>query len=408
MQKKIKSKTNDINNIHKDFKNKYENGNILTLEDVVNVIGSEKNKEEYIKYNNLKGSKSNIINKLQRICIFQVVDIDRYKIIRIRETPISNKSLRILKHKNDNEILYYLTIFLNRILDKEFQKSGDRTLNVMLLDLAFSANLVNDNYKTIKLNQQEVAEYYNTKEEYVYDFIESSNYIIKHNIEEAIAILEDYNIITVSKNRKIVKNYKEFIDKNTAQEYDEITWATDEENEIINNIIDELFKEYDKICSKDNPTHKFTLRDFYFGKYSNEINVKLHKKLEKYNIVRFYNGYGLTILISGYMKTLAKELPDGNKDIKVLSKKMNDLVIEKVCESMENKNKNKLIDVDELEEIYTGLTVFETAKKLGKVSLNYRSQYKLANKMGIACEKKKATKVKTIENVKIIDQTKNK
>lgn len=336
--------------VHCNLKSKYKENDILDIKDITYMFGTDKNIKEYEKYNRLKSSKATVVSRFQKHCIIENIDNKRYKIIKIRKKPISNKTLRTLKSKKNNKILYNLVTLFAKYLKEISDSNID--MDFLNLDLIYNLGLTNDNYKFIKSNPKIVSKYYNTDIQSIYKFIETSDSFLKRYVESAIEMLNDYGVIEGYNGRKVVK----IVDGKK-----EIGWSFGEDNSIINRAIDKIYTKYSSMSENQD----FSFQDFYFGENSKKIKKELEEELLKDNIVKFYNRYKFNYVCIDVIDDLLLELAITNKSFVVLTKKTNDNFIECVCDNSKLKNSD----------------CQEVIQKLAKISLNNVSEYKLKEKI---------------------------
>lgn len=347
----------DEMSVHFIFRNKYKENDVLSIKEMTDIFGTEKNKKQYEKYNGLRGSKITVINRFKRHSIIEKIDNTHYKIVKIRNKPINIRTLRMLNNKKEDEALYYLTvIFLKQLYN--ICDSNDN-LDSINSNLLYNLGLINDNYNTIKFETNHVSEYYNIENELVYKFIQTTDSIMKYYIELCINTLNDYGAISSCINRKIIK-------KINNRNY--TSWANNNENELIDKTIENTYIKHKENLNDDD----FTFKKFYFNKNTPIAKNEIKNELLKHNIIKFYNNYQFNNISIELVEDMLKELSIKNKSITVLTKEMNDIFIEKILKSIKNKGDFSKKDCDNI-------------KKLCKVSLNNASQYKLKEKIGIGC-----------------------
>ncbi|MBP3931563.1 MAG: hypothetical protein J6D47_18615 [Peptostreptococcaceae bacterium] len=182
------------------MKIKIEVGQILSNEDVVNLMGNEKQIAAFYKRNKLtEPSKSAVMKKLESVCKYENTKIGRkqaYKIIEVYEQEKEIIDKRKINNKGNNSI--FTNDFKNIIIDCIYN-NGKISLEEMLISktaLFQLVNLINNNYKIGRKDKEKLAQMLDVPKKTVDDFYDNSYSKLAKTVESGLKSCRSSSILT--------------------------------------------------------------------------------------------------------------------------------------------------------------------------------------------------------------------
>lgn len=278
-----------------------EVGQILTNEDLVNLMGSEKQRENYRNKRKLqKKTKESLLKQLDRYCKYLEYsegNAKRYEIIEVFEKCKDKKDNRKGNSGGANNSIYQ-DDFMNMMIYNLYNYP-DRCKLLSKSYLCKMANLVNSNYTTCKRNIKELSTILEINEDEVYSFYHDNNEKLKGIAERGLSSCRKksiltYNSVTVLAKKELIYKYNELgepIIRGNKPVYEIIykhKVADENELEIIldveHKVKEEMFGDKNK-CNRN---------IFLSGKWNEYTkNIKREIKERDLNISYYYEAYEL-------------------------------------------------------------------------------------------------------------------
>lgn len=344
---------------------------ILTNEDVVNLVGNSKQIATFNKNKKLtEPSKTAILKKLESICRFEKIKIGRkvgYKVIEIYDTKKEIEDKRKNNKGGNNKV--FVDDFKKIIIDVMYK---NKTEEMLLSKTAMfkTANLINDNYKIGRNNIEKLSKLLNTPQNLIYEFYDNNHSKLKKTVETSLrncrskSILMYEEVVAIAINKaNIVKNeLGEPIIENGKIKYEtilEYREATKDEKQLILNYEEKVksdlgfdenaseqelylsgkWKEFKKKVEKE-LRNKGTNINFYYKAYKLTWNNKTIEKMHN----RYCSDLGdLMLAKNNINKNIVDSINKTNKTIK-RNKIKNNKEVHEDYDEHNNKLTNTLID----------------------------------------------------------------
>lgn len=351
------------------MKNKIKIGQILNNEDVVNLVGNEKQIKTFYKNKKLtEPSKSAILKQLNSICKYETTKIGRkqaYKIIEIYDEKKEIIDKRKINNRGNNSI--FVEDFKVLIINLLHNDATEEKI-ISKTGLFHVANLINDNYKIGRKDKNKLSELLETPKKTIDDFYDNTHSKMKKTIESCLKNCRSSSILTyesvialaiyepqVSKNKldKAIVVDGSYIKNNIVTVYRE---ATKEEKQFIlkceNKVKEDLgldknannneiylrglWKTYKQKVKEELKNTESNIKYYYeaykltwnkenieelYYKYCTVDNIIMSKDLINKNIVKSINKTNKTRenkMINGKEKLLENFIEDNEKLINVL------------------------------------------------------------------------------------------
>lgn len=301
-------------------------GQILTNEDLVNLMGSEKQRENYKTKRKLqKKTKESLLKQLDRYCKYleyKKGNAKQYEIVEVFENCKDKKDNRKGNSGGANNSIYQ-DDFIN-IMIYNLHNYPEKCKLLSKSYLCKMANLVNSNYTTCKRNIKELSVILEIDEDEVYSFYNDNQKKLASIVERGLnscrrkSILT-YNSVTVVVKKEAKLKYNELgeiVIKNNKPVY-EIEHihriASDDELEVILSI---EHKVKEMMFDDKNIDNKNVFLSGRWSEYKNKIKAEL--KSRDLNINYYYEAYELNWIksnINELYKEIAGEYTNSSNNI---------------------------------------------------------------------------------------------
>jgi hypothetical protein len=200
---------------------------VINTKDFLNYFGTDKQKDNYIKYKKLNSTaKKRILNKASKFC--SIEDLGRGKFIIHKLYGIDKEDLILPLKKG---LYNYLTpLILSKLVD-EYDKNNNFKITLPFLGWAKKFEIVNENYSLIKYHQKKSSEVLNIDNETMFEYFDKMDDCIRYYMQECLSVLSkssglnliDFDSIKMVRKQKIVSenNEKGGVDL-IPEEWDEI------------------------------------------------------------------------------------------------------------------------------------------------------------------------------------------
>lgn len=369
--------------------NKIKVGQILTNEDIVNIVGNEKQIAAFNKRNKLtEPSKSAIFKKLESICSYELTKVGRKQAYIITEVYNVKKEIVDKRKIGNNSV--FTDDFKNIIIDCIYN-SNKLPLEEMLISkttLFQLVNLINNNYKIGRKDKEKLAQMLDIPKKTVDDFYDNSYSKLGKTVESGLkscrssSVLMYESVVAIAIYNPNV-SYNELgspivIGGNEIKNDIVLTYreATKEEKKVILNCERAVKKE---LGLDENANNNTVYASGQWKKYKSLVNKEL--KDRGTNIRFYYDAYKLT-WVEDNIKKLYKQYcspcdvimsnTDINKNIIKSLNKTNKTRLKNMENGKKNKienfieDNNKLIDVlinEKAEDIKDDFNKFKKRKK---------------------------------------------
>lgn len=290
-------------------------GQILTNEDLINLMGSEKQKNNYkLKRMLQPKTKKSLLKQLDRYCKYETGK--KGKLITYKITEVFNETKEKVDNRKGNSggsnNSIYQDDFIN-IMIYNLYNYPERCKLLSRSYLCKMANLVNSNYTTCKRNISELSIILDISEDEVYSFYNDNQKKLASIVERGLNNCRRKSILTYNSTTVVVKkelklqynDLGEPVVKNNKPVYD-INHihriATENELEMILNI-EHTVKE--AMFGNKNTDNKNVFLSGRWSEYKSKIKNEL--KLRDLNIEYYYEAYELNWIKSN-IEELYKEI----------------------------------------------------------------------------------------------------
>lgn len=291
-----------------------EVGQILTVEDLVNLVGTEKQKENYYKKNNIGTNvKKSLLKQLGRYCEYKEIRIKRkshFEIIEIFNEAKQNVDKRCNNGENNKKFTKHLELSILNLCKNMINKNifkdeyetdvydscdGVKSFTITKNNLMLSVGVINNTYKEYNTKRKDLAKELNAKIEnidnaYVHaeklskqvftamNKLRKSRNITYANayiIEENVYMLDMYGQPICDENGLPITQIKKSVHPETTAKYDLIAKT---EREVLNEM---------------NIGHNILM---FNNKLKAEFYRRLNKKLLKYRITKCYKVIKISVI----------------------------------------------------------------------------------------------------------------
>lgn len=257
---------------------------IINNSKLVDLFGTDKNKEYFKKYNKIGTSlKNSILKRASRECNILDIGNGKYEILEVYNVKIPTSTSKIL---NNKAYKILCPIIINNLIDSK--NNGENVLNMSLITYCGLLNIVHKtNFNSINYNKKLVSKDYNIDMVNITNFFNISKRMIKYNMESALTLLQQSGIIYWQhliwiKHRDVaLKNNHSSVETNVINTHRR---ATEEEIRYIEDCKSQIIKKYN-IVDIDN------FDSIYYNKNYSLAIAELNELLIKRNIVYYYKGY---------------------------------------------------------------------------------------------------------------------
>lgn len=302
---------------------------IINLEKLVDMFGTKKHKENYIKNKKLSTSnKETILKNAQRYCDIEEVSPCKYRIISIYDIP-KPKNLNKLKKGVYN---YMAPLILLKLLTGHDENNK---VTFPLMSLATYIDLININYKPIKYNMIEASSHLDIDIGIMNDFFERVDDSIKYYIENCLDMLKKADVliwykVPMIRKRDLSRVYKnDDTDINLECRYVDIK-ATDEE-------VNYILKCSETVRKNLGIIEKY---ECFYGAKAKKFRHQLGELLKQRDILYFYDCYEVFYTNIDRCNLLLKEFDCVNE--KKLIKKLNQSLINMINENAQKRHEDSL------------------------------------------------------------------
>jgi len=256
----------------------------ISTKELLELFGTDKQKENYIKNKKLNsGNKSSIIKKASKFC--EIADLGKGKFI----------IHKVFNLNMDDELLFtllrglsqYITpLILFRLLNEQDE---NYKMTLSFISWAKKFEIVNSNYSFMRIYQQKSSEYLNMDIDTMFDYFEKMDDCIKYYLEKILKILSNESGLDLIEFDSVTKVRKIIRDQN--DEDIDILFECDSIDEIISDedrkfVIDCENKSKEESGITDN-------REKFYGMKSKLYKKILSKLLIKRKILFTYQAYNI-------------------------------------------------------------------------------------------------------------------
>lgn len=252
---------------------------IISLHEIIEKYATPTIKDSYKKTGKLATkNKQSVLQSFARYCEYKELSNNRYRITRVFKTPVPTTFTKL----NDGLYKYLAPIVLNKLLTEH-----DETNKIVmpLMDYARHIEMINDNYKPMKYNQEATSEYLGVNNDVIREYFDKMDDNIKYYIQRCLDYLQSADVLKWYKVPMVRKKKKETIIQSNGNImircYYEDLRATPEEVNHFNTVFEDLRKEMN-IKSKS---------ECFYGSKALKFCKSLSEKLNELDIQYFYDGY---------------------------------------------------------------------------------------------------------------------
>ena len=185
---------------------KLQEGEISTKE-LVDIFGTEKQKENYIKNKKLNsGNKSSIINKASRFCEIQDLGKGKFIIHKVFNLNMDDELLfPLLKGLSQ----YITPLILTKLLNEQDE---NYKITLSFISWAQKFQMINGNYSILRYHQEKSSEYLKIDENTMFDYFNKMDDCIQYYLEKILKLLSNRSGLdliefdSVTKVRKIIRD----------------------------------------------------------------------------------------------------------------------------------------------------------------------------------------------------------
>ena len=262
---------------------KLQEGKISTKE-LINIFGTDKQKENYIKNKKLNsGNKSSILKKASKFCDIEDLGQGNFMIHKVFNLNMDDELLFPL-FKGLSQ--YITPLILNRLLNEQDE---NYKITLSFISWAQRFQMINGNYNLIRYHQEKSSKYLKIDEDTMFDYFNKMDDCIKYYLEKILKILSNKSGLdliefdSVTKVRKIIRNqmFKGVKIKFKCNFIDEE--ISDEDRKFV---IDCENKAKEEVGITDN-------REKYYGGKAKLYKNKLSELLIKKDILFTYQAYNI-------------------------------------------------------------------------------------------------------------------
>lgn len=338
---------------------------VYTERELVEIFGTEKQKESYTKNNRFIGNnKQYILSKAQRVCNINHINNGTYEVVEIYKHPVPNNFNKL----NSGIYQYMSPIILLKLLTESDQNNK---ITFPLFDLANMITMTNKNYKPAKYNQGLVGEFLDVDQNVVSEFFEKVDYSVRYYIEsclnylKAADVLEWFKAPMVKKRRMEMGSTVDGVIPLVCERTDER--ATDEEIKFINDCKEQVRLEL-KITNRS---------ECFYGGKAQLYKKRLQELLKNKDILYSYETYNIFYTNIDRCKSLLSKF---EYDESTLLGEFNKYFIDYILENAKERqmNKEEVIKRYRLEEGY--LSGFNT---LSSWTINSAQSNNIRNEIGL-------------------------
>ena len=362
----------------------------ITLKELVNIFGTEKQKKKINNKKYLGGrEKDLLLIKAKKFCDIENLTKSKYLIHKVYDIKEDDPILPLTKGLNK----YLVPLILSRILEES--EDGGLELTLSFLGWAKKFEMINDNYSVIKYNQEKSAKELDISPDVMFEYFEKIDDCIRYYIDKCLYVLKD-------------KNGLELIDVESVTMVSKIETDIEGLNVYCDPINEPISSEDRKFvykCEQEakDIAHITKNQEKYYGFKSHIYRNELRKLLKTKNILFTYEAYNIYCKdINETKKTLSK-FEDINNNPDEFINLFTEYFIDYIEKKAINRHNKELLKQDNNERIksyrilkkyisdYRGLselTISKKAENMYKI-LNINPDDKIKSKIDIILKKPK-------------------
>lgn len=251
----------------------------VSLEKIVNILGTATQKNSFKKNKRLVGNNKKVFfDKLERYCDFEDLGEGNLNI-----TNIFNFPKPVGMNKLTNGLFKYIAPLI--LIELINNSNENQKINLTILKWAMSIDMVNKNYQPVKYNKNLVGEYMEIDMEIMYEFFEKVDSSMEYYIEKCLNYLKKADVlewfpVPMLNKRKVTRGSNTDGDMTLNCENERVR-ASDEELKFIFNCSEIARKEFG-IKEK---------KECFFGSKAQEYKEKLSVLLKQRDILYKYISY---------------------------------------------------------------------------------------------------------------------
>jgi len=263
---------------------KLQEGEISTKE-LVNIFGTDKQKENYIKNKKLNsGNKSSILKKASRFCEIQDLGKGNFKIHKVFNLDMDKDELVFPLLKGLSQ--YITPLILSKLL---IEQDENYKVTLSFVSWAKRFEIVNNNYSFIRNHQERSSKHLNMNEDTLFDYFDKMDSCIRYYLEKILNILSNKSGLDLIEFDSVTKVKK--MDRDQTINKVKILFECDKYDEIISDedrkfVIDCENKAKEEAGIIDN-------REKFYGYKSKIYNKTLSNLLINKNILFTYQAYNI-------------------------------------------------------------------------------------------------------------------
>lgn len=267
-----------------------EEGKIYKEVDLVELIGTEKQKEAYRKEGCFSGSrKGTFLKRLDRLCKYKEYKGRRYRITEVFKYPLPVKFDKMCSSLYQYIIPELLNILLNT--------DGYRA-TFTLDEWAMHMNMIKREYHNYKFNQEILATRTQQDIERVKDFYLHSTNTLRRYFLQSIEYLRSQCDVHMYIIGKVYITHKLVDAEGNIVDFSEVRDATEDERILYEGLLRELDKEF----------HIKNDGERYYSNKSVDYLKELKKRLQDSGIDMFYKAYELHAMRPEKMRILLDQI----------------------------------------------------------------------------------------------------
>jgi len=260
-----------------------KNNQILNNNNLVNLWGTEKQKEVYLKNKKLQTcTKNSILKKAERFCKLEYLLDGKYIVKEVYDEEININVLKILKN-NSHSLL--APIIINNLIKSKID--NEYMLNLSLINYYSLINLVHkNNYNNIRYNPKYSSKILDMEIKSIDTYFKISNEKLSYYLESCLELLEKAYIIKYYKIPFVKIRNIEIVNKHSSV----ITKVKNEHRRALEEEIRYVEDMITYLCNKHNIKRENFIRIFFTPNLNN-IKKEYQDLLIQKNIIYYYEGY---------------------------------------------------------------------------------------------------------------------
>ena len=262
---------------------KLQEGEISTKE-LVNIFGTDKQKENYIKNKKLNsGNKKSIINKVSKFCEIQDLGKGKFMIHKVFNLNMNDELVfPLLKGLSQ----YMTPLILTKLLNEQ---DDNYKITLSFVSWAKRFEIVNNNYSFMRNNQERNSKHLNINEDTLFDYFDKMDSCIRYFLEKILKTLSNKSGLDLIEFDSVTKVKK--MDRDQTIKNIKILFECDKYDEIISDedrkfVIDCENKAKEEAGITDN-------REKFYGLKSKVYKKILSNLLIERNILFTYQAYNI-------------------------------------------------------------------------------------------------------------------